>query len=86
MLARFYKFVFSFGETIGKKVLNYYIIIIFYGIWLKFGEKGKTFPVRYTMTKGYTPFRMLPDLTTKVNSFDDFNKSRHYFIILIYLT
>ena len=29
---------------------------------------------------GYPLFGSLPDLTTKVNSFDDLNKNRHFFI------
>ena len=29
---------------------------------------------------GYLLFCSLPDLTTKVNSFDDLKKSRHFFI------
>ena len=29
---------------------------------------------------GYPLFWSLPDLTTKVNSFDDLNKNRHFFI------
>ena len=31
---------------------------------------------------GYPLFLSLPDLKTKVNSFDDLNKNRHYFIKL----
>ena len=29
---------------------------------------------------GYPLVRSLPDLKTKVNSFDDLNKNRHFFI------
>ena len=66
--------LFSLDESLDKRV-NYLDLA-----QLKFcGKRAKVAPVLYIMTSGYSNFRKLPNLTFKVNSFDDFYKSTHFY-------